>query len=373
MSPLRLGPIAGRPAATSRRSGLGRARALWLGLSAALVGALFLLSPFLLKKGVAKEQVRLPAAALQAIREIFPKVAILEATMQDDDGVTLFAVEMKVGEKYVEVLASPDGVVVEVSIEISSADVPEAALAAIRKVAEGAQITEFDIVGDHAEVRDGKFARLLAARTAYWAEFEKGGMGGEVTVAPDGTIVETATEIEAKDVPEAALAAIRKAAEGARITEIDREETHAEPKGGTFAKLDNVRTAYWAEFVKGELTGEITVAPDGTVVETSDELEAKDVPEAALAAIRKAAEGAQITELGRDETRAELEGGKFVELPKAEVFYWAEFQKDELAAEVSVAPGGAVEEVLRWKCITEPAGEDSKKSAGPRPVKGKRP
>ncbi|MCX5684224.1 MAG: hypothetical protein NT049_11135, partial [Planctomycetota bacterium] len=279
MSPMRLGPMEGRPAAPSRGSGLRWKRLLVLGLAAVLVGALFLFSPFLLKKGAAKEQVRLPAAALQAIKEIFPDVVLLEATLQDDDGVTLVAVEMKVGEKYVEVLASPDGVVAEVSIEIRPADVPEAALAAICKAAAGAQITEFDIVGDHAEVRDGKLARLQPARITYWAEFQKGDRGGEVTVAPDGTIVEIVTGIEAKDVPEAALAAIRKAAAGATLTEIERDETHAEPVGGSFAKLDKVRTVYWAEFARGELTGEITVASDGAVIETSSELEAKDVPE----------------------------------------------------------------------------------------------
>ena len=226
-----------------------------------------------------------------------------------------------------EVVASPDGVIAEVSIEITAADVPEAAMAAIRKAAEGAQVTEIDTVGTHAEVKDGKLVKLPIPRSTYWAEFEKGGLGGEVSVASDGTVVELSTGLEAQNVPGAALAAIQRAAAETGITEISRDETHAVPQNEKFAKLDRPTVTYWAEFKGGELFGEITLAADGTVAEMSTQLKAKDVPQAVMAAIRKAADGARITELGRAETRAELEGGKTVRLQKAEVYYWAEFQR----------------------------------------------
>jgi hypothetical protein len=365
-----MGLTAKTPAAISRH---GRTRVLLLGLLVFLIAVLCLISPALLRKSAARERIRLPAAALAAIREIFPQAAVSGVRMDEDGGVTVFVVEAKVADKYVEVVASADGVVVEVSIPINAVDAPEAVLAAIRTAADGARITEIDAVGTHAEASDGRLVKLPVARNAYWAEFEKGALGGEVSVAPDGTVVELSAAVEARDVPEAALAAIRKAAGAARITEIDRDETRAEPRGEKFAPLGNTRIAYWAEFEAGELTGEVTAAPDGTVVEVSTEIEARDVPEAALAAIRKAAAGATITQLGRDETWAELDGGRLVKLRKAEVYYWAEFQKDDLAGEVSVAPDGAVAEVLMWNTGTETAAEGPKRIVGPRPPAREKP
>jgi uncharacterized membrane protein YkoI len=94
----------------------------------------------------------------------------------------------------------------------------------------------------------------------------------EVTVAPDGTIVEIETEVALKDVPEAARAAISKAADGAQIKEIAKEEIRAEvrkdDKGvATHVKLGTPKIAFKAELVKGDQKGEIEVAADGTVVE----------------------------------------------------------------------------------------------------------
>jgi len=356
-----MAPMAKKPVVAPTRFTAGRTRFLWVGLLALIIGVFFIISPAFLKRSAAKEQVKLPAAVLEAIREIFPKAAVTEVGMEDEDGLTLFVVEAKVGEKHVEVIASPDGVVVEVSIPIRAADGPEAAMAAIQRVAEGAQITEIDTVGTCAEVCDGKLVELPAPRTTYWVEFERGDLWGEVTVAPDGMIVEVSTVPEARDVPEAALATIRKAAAGGQVTEISRDETHAEPVDGKLVRLDRLAVTYWAEFKKGDLWGDITVAPDGTVVEMSVEVEAKDVPEAVMAAIRKAAGGARITELGKEELHAEPAGGRFARLPKAEVYYWAEFEDGDAAGEVSVAPDGAVVEVLKWKTVTETRDEVSKK------------
>jgi hypothetical protein len=344
---------------------------LLLGLLAFVIGVLLLISPAFLQRGLAREEVRVPAAALQAIREIFPKAILGEVGLEDDNGVTLLVVEAKAADTDLEIIVSPDGAIVEVSTEVKAADVPEAALAAIRNAAEAAQITEVDRVSTRAAVTDGKLVRLAQERISYWAEFEKGALGGEITVAPDGALVQVSALVEPKDVPEAALAAILKAAEGAQITEIDRDEVHAEPKDNTFTPLDKARTAYWAAFKKGDLGGEVTVAPDGTVAETSVGLEMKDVPQAVMAAILKAAEDARITELGRDETRAEPEGGRFAKLPKADILYWAEFEKEDLGGEVSVAPDGTVIEVLKWASVTETRDKGPKKQPKTRLNRGK--
>jgi uncharacterized membrane protein YkoI len=107
--------------------------------------------------------------------------------------------------------------------------------------------------------------------TVYEVELEEGKAEMEVEVAADGTILEVETDIEMKDVPEAAAKAIQAAAEGAKIKEVSKEEVRAEIKkeGETakIVKLEKAKTLYGAEIVKGDQKGEIEVAADGTVVE----------------------------------------------------------------------------------------------------------
>ncbi len=334
---------------------MSRVHYVLLGL-AALVAAGVLAVLFFPARGAAVEKVRLPAAALLAIREEFPRAVLTRASLDDEDGATVFVVEMKAGLKYVEVVVSPDGVIAEVSSEIKPAAAPEAVMAAIRKAAEGAEIVEVDRVSTRAEVRDGKLVKLPREKITYWAEFEKGNLGGEIDVAPDGTLLDVSTEVEARDVPEPAMAMIRRAAEGAPMKEIDREETYAEALGDALLYPAPPRATFWAAFDRGSLLGEITVAPDGTIVETSTELDVKDVPKAVMAAIVKAADGARIKAIGRDKTYAEVTRSKFLKLAEPDVTYWAEFEQDDLAGEVSVEPDGTVDEVLRWKMVSE--GED---------------
>ena len=107
--------------------------------------------------------------------------------------------------------------------------------------------------------------------TVYEVELKEGKSETEVEVTADGTILEVETDVEMKDVPEAAAKAIQAAAEGAKIKEVSKEEVRAEIKkeGETakIVKLEKPKTLYEAEIVKGDKKGEITVAADGTVVE----------------------------------------------------------------------------------------------------------
>jgi hypothetical protein len=101
---------------------------------------------------------------------------------------------------------------------------------------------------------------------------------------------------------------------------------------------------------------EVVVSPDGVIAEVSSEIKPAAAPEAVMAAIVKAADGARIKAIGRDKTYAEVTRSKFLKLAEPDVTYWAEFEQDDLAGEVSVEPDGTVDEVLRWKMVSE--GED---------------
>jgi hypothetical protein len=89
--------------------------------------------------------------------------------------------------------------------------------------------------------------------------------------AAQGYCLDIATIVEMKDIPKAAAEVIQKAAEGARIKELEKSEIRAEIKKegekGKLIKLDNPRYVYEAELLKGDRTGEIEVTADGKVIE----------------------------------------------------------------------------------------------------------
>ena len=136
---------------------------------------------------------------------------------------------------------------------------PTAAADAVLKAFPGAKVGAAE-----REVEDGV--------EVFEVEFGEGAAETEVEVTADGTIVSVETEIAMKDVPEAAAAAITKAAEGATIEEVTKEEIRAEvrkdDKGvARLVVLDTPKIVYEAELVKGDQEGEIAVAADGSVLE----------------------------------------------------------------------------------------------------------
>jgi hypothetical protein len=119
--------------------------------------------------------------------------------------------------------------------------------------------------------------------TVYDLEFKDGTTEKETDITADGTMLEFTVVIQAKEVPAAAMKAVRAAAKGAKIGRIERVEINYKTKDGKAVKLDKPVTHYAVEIVKGDKTsptrsgaaGEIVVAPDGTVVEPAG-LDAKN-------------------------------------------------------------------------------------------------
>lgn len=135
-------------------------------------------------------------------------------------------------------------------------DMPAAVASAVEDNRPGAEI-------DTLEVETEAGIRL------YDIEFKAG--RGEIEVAEDGTVMDIATVITMKDLPKPAMDAIEKAAAGARIKQLEKSEIRAEIRKngdkGKIVKLGTPEYVYEAELVKGKQTGEIQVAPDGTIVE----------------------------------------------------------------------------------------------------------
>jgi hypothetical protein len=130
----------------------------------------------------------------------------------------------------------------------------------------------------------------------------------------------------------------------AQIPSVVKQAIEANKPGAEIDKLEVEKeagiTLYDIEFKDGK--GEIEVAADGTVMDVTDIVDAKDVPEAAATAIRTAAKGQAVKQFERSEVRAQIvkEGskGRISKLSTPKYVYEAELNKGE----VEVTPDGKV-------------------------------
>jgi len=137
-----------------------------------------------------KAKVELPPAAAEAVAKAFPNMKIEKVKAEEENGVTLFEVELEADKTEVEVEVSADGIIVAVETEIAMKDVPEAAAKVILAAAEGGKVEEVKKEEIRAEVKDKKLVKLDAAKVVYEAEIEKGDQEGEIAVDASGAIVE---------------------------------------------------------------------------------------------------------------------------------------------------------------------------------------
>lgn len=121
-----------------------------------------------------------------------------------------------------------------------------------------------DVLYPDAEIEEAEVEK--ESLKVYEVELEHNGREVELTIAPDGTILEVETEIPLEDLPEAVAQAIAQAAQGATIKEVDKEVSYAVLK---LVKLDQPQTSYEAELDKDGAECEIEFAADGTILEQS--------------------------------------------------------------------------------------------------------
>jgi len=116
------------------------------------------------------------------------------------------------------------------------------------------------------------------------AQLTRNGMGIEVLVAPDGTIVEVEREIAVKSLPEALAAAVAKVSSGAESVKVMKEEVRAEMAGGKLVKLAAPRVVYAVKTVKAGVSSEVFLAPNGSPAGSSAAATAAEAPKAKMPA-----------------------------------------------------------------------------------------
>jgi len=127
----------------------------------------------------------------------------------------------------------------EVERKVTKAEVPAAALAALKKLARGAKITEFA-----EEIEYG--------HTFYEGSWKaRSGANVDVLVTQGGDLVEIERQVDTDKVPKAVLKAVRKAA----------------GKGAQLAFEKKTMILYEVKFQKGDSRHELLLTPDGRRVE----------------------------------------------------------------------------------------------------------
>ncbi len=115
---------------------------------------------------------------------------------------------------------------------------------------------------------------------------------------------------------------------------------------------ENGVTVYDIEFTDGKMEKETDITADGTMLEFTVVIPAKEVPVTAMKPIRAAAKGGKIGRIERVEISYETKDGKAIKLDKSITHYAVEIVKGGKTAEIVVAPDGT---------IVEPAGLDATK------------
>jgi len=127
---------------------------------------------------------------------------------------------------------------------------------------------------------------------------------------------------------------------------------------GTIEKLtsaeENGMTVYDFEFRAGDREMETDIVSDGTMIESTLVIVARDIPAPAMKAIQKSAKGAKLGRLEWIKTMFEIENAQVVKLPAPVIKYAAEMSRRDKTAEIIVGPDGAVMESPVWVSNTPP-------------------
>lgn len=119
----------------------------------------------------------LPAAVQQTVREQSRGTKIRGLSVETENGVTNYEVELKVGGRTRDVLIDPSGAVVAVEEQVTLASLPAAVRTAIEQNASGGRVVLVESISKGGVVE------------AYEAHVRRGRKTVEIKVGPDGQLI----------------------------------------------------------------------------------------------------------------------------------------------------------------------------------------
>jgi hypothetical protein len=204
-----------------------------------------------------------------------------------------------------------------------------------QEVAPGVALDRAEVVSltEKVKVPAGTFKDCLKTRESSGLEkgIEEKLFAPGVGLLKDGGFKLAKIEKPAVKLPDPVTKTFQATFPKAQITKVDVDE-----KNGV--------TVYDIEFKEAKVEKETDITADGTMLEFTVVISAKEVPAPAMKAVRTAAKGGKIGRIERVEISYETKDGKAIGLDKPITHYAVEIVKRGKASEVVVTPDGGVVE-----------------------------
>jgi len=188
-------------------------------------------------------------------------------------------------------------------------------------------------VAEDVKVPAGTFKNCLKTRESSGLEsgVEEKLFARGVGLLKDGDFKLTTIEVPARDtsLPDPVAKTFKTMFPKGEITKVDVD-------------AENGVTVYDLEFKDGPTEKEMDITADGTMLEFTIVVNAKDVPAAAMKTVLDAAQGATIKRIEYIEIGYETKDGKVIKLSKSVIHYAVEIAKGDQSTEIVVGSDGAV-------------------------------
>ena len=352
---------------------------------------------------------RLPDEVRESIRKAFPSAIVTGYGRETENGVRFYEVNLRQSDLRIEVEVDKYGGIGEIERRVSLNEAPQELLDAIAKVADKNGPIRVERHERWGVARNGRFVALQIPRVFYevklrirgqrrelqWrpqrpndlpelvdeavkekfpraviTEAEKENEDGvelyqiaviqdggdtEMTLSPNGVVVEIETRISRRDLPQAVSAAVAGTVGRGRLGKVTRLDVHALTDTGNLVELDRPRQLYEVQYVptggKGKV--ETLFSADGIVMESDTRIPLTEVPRAVINTVAKEAEGAKITKAEKETVYALLKPAGVVRLSPPRVVYDLELARNGQEGEIEVLANGTLAQPPQWDADDE--------------------
>ena len=134
----------------------------------------------------------MPKPVVETVKKRFPKAEVVSASKEDEDGKTVYEVQIKDGGAAIDVTVTPEGALLAIEKGIAAKDLPKAVTAALD--AKYPKAT-FKTIEEVTKVKDGKDQPLYYEVLLVTADKKT----IEVELAADGKIISTEEKKEKQE------------------------------------------------------------------------------------------------------------------------------------------------------------------------------
>lgn len=284
----------------------------------------------------------LPERAAAALKAAYPRASLWSVDASGQDEWQLFAVELGLGQRAVDVKLTADGLAVETQTDLRRAELPRPVRETLVRAAAGVPIERVWKTEVLRERNDaGALVALAKPHVRYEASVGQRGERRYVRMAADGTLVPqeegvgaqaAGHEVDRASLPPATVAALQSRYPDAKILTVFYDRRSLRGLG-----------SYKVEADRAGLELEVEVTADGTIVETDMELARQEVPPPVADQAASASAGGRVHKVKRKELLARLEGQRLVRLEPPLLFYEARYVlKGQRRFFVEIAPDGTL-------------------------------